>query len=102
MAEEKVCKCIENLRVLISDVSDAITLGMEHDFTAAKLKVETAEKALNELEKCAQPSAPLSETREFLEKGKKELAEFRDAAASEALRMAQWRVFREVRDKVCK
>jgi hypothetical protein len=99
---EKVCECIESLRLFISHTTDAITFGIEHDFIKAKEYFDVAKKALDEFEKCSKPVAPFFEAREFLEKAKKALDEFKDAEAKEHLKMAQWRVFREVRDKVCK
>jgi predicted translin family RNA/ssDNA-binding protein len=101
MAEDKVCECIESLREFIAHTTDAITFGMEHDFATAKRHIDSAEKALDKFEKCSAPTAPFDATREFISKAKKALDEYKDVEAKEHLGLAQWNVFREVRDKVC-
>jgi len=101
---DKVCECIGKLRRLISHSSDAIRFGIRHDFEKAKEYVRVARDELRDLETCTEVPIPFGfeETRTELDKAHKAIEEFRDVEAEEYLKMAQWRIFREVRDKVCK
>jgi len=100
---EKVCECIEQLRQMISDSSDAIRFGIHHDFEKAKEYVRSARTNLRDLEICTEVPVPFGfeETRTELDKAHKALEEYKDVEAEEYLKMAQWTIFREIRDKVC-
>ena len=101
---EKVCECIEQLRMVISHSSDGIMFGMRHDFETAKEHVRAVRDNLRALEICTEVPVPFGfeETRIELDKADKALEEFKDVEAEEYLKLAQWSIFREVREKVCK
>jgi len=95
-----ICGCIEYLRRLIDRASRAAVRGIEHNFESSLDHLDEALKELNGLEVCLGASLP--ETRRHLEEAKRHLKESRDSLAEEELLLAQWSVFREIRDKVCK
>jgi hypothetical protein len=98
---EKVCTCINQLRTLVSHTSDAIRFGIRHDFGKATYYVEEAKRMLKELETCTTVPVPFEETRKELDRAMEALEEYKDVVAEERLKLAQWTIFREIRDKIC-
>jgi len=97
---EKVCECIEEFRRFVSDTSDSIRFAMRHDFPKAIEYLREADNELVELEKCTGKS--FEETRGYLKSAERALREYTDVVAEDRLKLAQWIIFREIRDKVCR
>jgi len=96
-----LCKCIRNLKYLINFISAAEARAREGDLKHASLLATDALSELRDLESCLGVS--LDETRRHLEEAFDKLfhEEKAEAGIGKLIR-AQWSLFREIENKVCK
>ena len=99
MNGDKLCRCLEEVRVFIDRVNRAVASGLMHRFNDAIKHLDVAKSYLQKMESCFGVTFP--KTRDYLEKAFEELEEHKDADAEENLSLVLWTIFREIRDKTC-